>query len=149
MAIIMLSDLLTFTTIVAIALTITVAPACDAVECPAHDGGETIIAADRLVFAAPAGAPTTALSFREQGPPQNLVITEYGGATIKRSDFAKLIMSADGLTDPPLTCTLSWYQPDTTKPDRVLGLGCSMMAPFKLFEFYRTVFEDNDGVPVP
>lgn len=146
----MISDLLTFTTIVAIAFTITVTPACDAAECPAHDGGETNIAANRLVFAAPAGAtPPTALSFREQGPPQNLVITEYGDATIKRSDFAKLIMSADGLADPPLTCTLSWYQPDTTKPDRVLGLGCSMMATFKLFEFYRTVFEDNGGVPVP
>lgn len=83
MLIIMLSDSTTFTTIVAIALHHHRRPACDAVEAPAHDGGETIIAADRLVFAAPAGAPTTALSFREQGPPQNLVITEYGGATIK------------------------------------------------------------------
>lgn len=139
------------------AVTFTPAAGCDAdtgqadaEECPAVDGSDdTFVVAPRLTFAAPEGAPPPAeYTLREQGPPENLVITSYGGAKILRSAFAKLVMSAQGQKDPPLTCTLSWYQPDTTKSERVLGLGCSMLAPGPLWDSYRQTFLDNGGVPV-
>lgn len=105
---------------------------------------------DDLQMAAPADAvPPSELNFREQGPPQNLVITKYKNATINRAAFADLVLSPGALSDPPLTCTLSWYQPNLTKDTRVVGLGCSMMAPEKLWDSYRQTFVDNGGVPVP
>lgn len=122
----------------------------DVEECPAVDGSDdTFVVAPRLTFAAPEGAPPPAeYTLREQGPPENLVITSYGGAKITRAAFAKLVMSAEGQKDPPMTCTLSWYQPDTTKSERVLGLGCSMLAPGPLWDSYRATFLQNGGAPV-
>lgn len=146
-------------TILAIAA-FTITPlACDAAdqaednaaeECPAVDGSEPFVAAERLHIAAPEGAPPPAeYTFREQGPPAGLYTSKLGGAVIKRADVAKLVLSATqaGLPDPNQTCTLSWYQPDTTKSEMVLGLGCSMMAPFKLWEHYRTIFVSNGATP--
>ncbi len=128
--------------------------ACDDAgnECsnPALDGSEPFVAAERLHIAAPEGAPPPAeYTFREQGPPAGLYTSKLNGLQIKRADVAKLVMTATqaGLPDPAQTCTLSWYQPDTTKSEMVLGLGCSMMAPFKLWEHYRTIFVNNGATP--
>lgn len=132
-------------------------PACDpeaesdaAEECPAVDGSEPFVVAPRLAFAAPADAPPPAeYTFREQGPPAGLYTSSIGGTPIKRGTVAKLILTATeaGLVDPNETCTLSWYQPDTTKDTMVLGLGCSMMAPFKLWDHYRQIFIAEGATP--
>lgn len=133
-------------------------PACDApeaeddaaVECPAVDGSEPFVTAPRLAFAPPTEAPPPAeYTFREQGPPAGLYTSKIGGTPIKRATVAKLILTATqvGLVDPNETCTLSWYQPDTAKSEMVLGLGCSMMAPFKLWEHYRQIFIAEGATP--
>ena len=141
------------------ALTLSLPPACDAEpdaqdnaaeECPAVDGSEPFVAAERLAFAAPEGAPPPAeYTFREQGPPAGLYTSTYGGVPIKRASVVKLIQTATqaGLPDPAQTCTLSWYSPDTTKSEMVLGLGCSMMAPGKLWEHYKTIFVAEGATP--
>ena len=141
------------------ALTLSFTPACHAEPdaqdnaaegCPAVDGSEPVVAAARLVFAAPEGAPPPAeYTFREQGPPAGLYTSTYGGAPIKRASVVKLIQTATqaGLPDPAQTCTLSWYSPDTTKSEMVLGLGCSMMAPGKLWEHYKAIFVAEGATP--
>lgn len=150
--------LIRMTALALAAFSLTLTTACDdpatqdnaAEECPAIDGSEPFVTAERLSFAAPEGAPPPAeYTFREQGPPAGLYTSKIGGAVIKRSTVAKLVLSATqaGLPDPNQTCTLSWYQPDTTKDEMVLGLGCSMMAPFKLWDHYRTIFVGNGATP--
>jgi hypothetical protein len=138
-------------------LAFTATPACDApeadeaaAECPAVDGSEPFVVSPRLAFAAPEDAPPPAeYTFREQGPPAGLYTSKINGVQIKRADVAKLVLTATqaGLVDPAQTCTLSWYQPDTTKSEMVLGLGCSMMAPFKLWDHYRQIFIANGATP--
>ena len=141
------------------ALTLSLTPACDAEpdaqdnaaeECPAVDGSEPFVAAERLVFAAPEGAPPPAeYTFREQGPPSGLYTSKLGGQPIKRADVCKMLESAtaNGQPDPNETCTLSWYQPDTSKSEMAMGIGCSMMAPFSLWEFFRKMFLNNGATP--
>lgn len=86
------------------------------------------------------------VSFREQGPPAGLYTSKISGQAIHRDQVAKLVLSAEGLADPAQTCTLSWYQPDTSKNEMVLGLGCSMLAPMELWTHYRKIFEANNAV---
>ena len=118
--------------------------ACDdrdpAAECPGPA---------ELALATPSEAPPPDISFREQGPPAGLYTTKLSGAMIKRASVAKMVMSAEGQPDPNETCTLSWYQPDTTKDEMVLGLGCSMLAPLSLWQHYRQIFLANGAVPLP
>lgn len=129
---------------IALAAFLTILTACDndhgAAECPSAD----VSASNGLVIAAPPDAPPPEeLSFREQGPPSAITTSKISGAPIKRAAVAKLILSAGDLPDPAQTCTLSWYQLDTAKDERVLGLGCSMLAPLELWDFYRQMFLNN------
>lgn len=85
------------------------------------------------------------VSFREQGPPAALYVTEWQDKTINRAVAKQIIDACVKQIDPPQTCTLSWYQPDTTKPTFVMGLGCSMLATIPLLDCYRTKFLANDA----
>lgn len=76
------------------------------------------------------------LRFREQGPPQGLYITALNGKPIGRAGAKAIIDACAKQVDPPQTCSLSWYQPDTSQPTRVLGVGCSMMASYPLWKCY-------------
>lgn len=84
---------------------------------------------------------------REQGPPAGIYITSYNAAAIFRATFATIVLSPGAKApNPAQTCTLSWYQPDLSKDEMVLGLGCSMLAPSKLWDNYRATFVANNGV---
>lgn len=113
--------------------------ACDAPvgECSDLQGG--------ISLAEPAGAEHT-LTFRG-GPPQGLIATMISGGAIHRGEFVKLVMACAEQTDPQLTLTLSWYQPDLTSDQRVVGLGYSMMAPEALWSCYEQVFVDQGATP--
>lgn len=89
------------------------------------------------------------INFRE-GPsdPEAMYIIKWAGSVIHRAEFSKAVQACAGQKDPPLTCTLSWYQPDSTKPERVLGLGCSMFADYSLFACYRDAWLENDATPL-
>lgn len=102
-----------------------------------------------LSIAPPPGVELPHLAYREQGPPSALWIGKFNGQPILRASVVKLIMSAGGLPDPFEGCTLTWYQPDTTKDEMVLGLGCSMMAPFSLWQHYRDLWLSNGAVVLP
>lgn len=122
-------------------LAITILAACDtqqeATACP--------VVAD-LALADPAGFDAPAISLREQGPPLGIYITSMGGDSITRDGFVKLINACSGLEDPALTCSLSWYQPDTTQTARVMGLGCSAVVSEPLWSCYRAVFDKLGGI---
>lgn len=100
------------------------------------------ISVDGLALASPEGLAPNAdvVDFREPGPPSAIYITKMGQKYIRRSNVKTLIDQCAQQVDPPQTCTLSWYQPDTTKPDFVLGLGCSMLATWPLFKCYHDAF---------
>lgn len=108
------------------------AESCD--DAPAVDG----LALGGLNMAPPAELDTdpAAIAFREQGPPQGLVLTKLNGKTINRAAAKSMIDACIKQVDPPQTCSISWYQPDTSQPERVLGVGCSMMASWPLFKCY-------------
>lgn len=102
---------------------------------------------DGLLLVSPDGvepADVDDVSFRG-GPPAALYVTKWGGKTINRAVAKTIIDHCVKQADPPQTCTLSWYQPDTTKPTFVLGLGCSMMATIPLLDCYRNAFLANGG----
>lgn len=104
-------------------------------------------ASDGLLLVSPEGvepADVDDVSFRG-GPPAALYVTKWGGKAINRAVAKQIIDHCVKQIDPPQTCTLSWYQPDTTKPTFVLGLGCSMMATIPLLDCYRTAFLTNGG----
>lgn len=125
-----------------LALTILSTVACDASaaeQCPAGPG---------LSLSSPADASASPIALREQGPPMGLVLTEVGGDAVTRDGFVKLIMSCAEQEDPPLTCTLSWYQPDVSKDERVLGLGCSTLATAKLLDCYEQVWLSQGATPL-
>lgn len=121
-------------------------PACD----PAADTDAAVAAdcpqAEPISLATPVDVPVDDLAFREQGPPAGMYITAINGKTIVRKGFNALINACNTQPDPPLTCTLSYYQPDTSKDERVLGLGCSMMAPFKLWACYTDLWSSQGAV---
>ncbi|MEK9899124.1 MAG: hypothetical protein VW516_00060 [Rhodospirillaceae bacterium] len=87
-----------------------------------------------------------AISLREQGPPQGLYTSTLGGKPIYRKQFVAMINACQKQVDPPLTCTLSWYQPDVTKDERVLGIGCSMLAPTSLLGCWGDIWLANNAV---
>ena len=120
--------------ILALLLTIPVLPACDG------EDADACQAPSSLELVAPPDFEPLDIAFREVGPPQGLYITKINGAAIKRAQFVAMIETCAKQVDPPVTLTLSWYQPDTSKPERVLGLGESMMASPALFECYRQAF---------
>lgn len=123
------------------ALTLPVS-ACDDVE----DQPVTVVA---LPLVEPEIAEDGVVSFRgDPGEPEGLYITKWGGNAIHRTQFVKAILACGVQSDPPLTCTLSWYQPDSSKPERVLGLGCSMMADFNLWQCYQSAWIANGGMPL-
>jgi hypothetical protein len=99
-----------------------------------------------LALADPQGFEAPAISLREQGPPMGSYITQLGGDAITRDGFVKLIHACAEQVDPPLTCTLSWYQPDIAKNEWVMGLGCSALVPEALWSCYRQVFDQQGGV---
>lgn len=98
-----------------------------------------------ISLAEPAGAEHT-LTFRG-GPPQGLIATTIGGGAIYRGEFMKLVMACAEQADPQLTLTLSWYQPDLTSDQRVVGLGYSMMAPEALWSCYEQLFIEQGATP--
>lgn len=102
-----------------------------------------------LSIAPPPGVELPDLTFREQGPPSALWTGKFNGQSILRAHVVKMILSAGGQPDPTQGCTLSWYQPDTTKDEMVLGLGCSMLAPFFLWQHYRDLWLSNGAVLLP
>ena len=108
-----------------------------------------LAAARTIRLAPPPGIDVPSLQFREQGPPSALWTGKFNGQAILRANVVKAVQSAGGLADPPQGCTLSWYQPDTTKDEMVLGLGCSMMAPFSLWQHYRDLWLANGAVLLP
>ena len=63
---------------------------------------------------------------REEGPPELWAVTTWGGQTIGVGQFVTIVVGCLN-ANPPVkwTCSLSARQPDTTKPERVGGLGCS------------------------
>ena len=119
-----------------LALIITINTACDK-PCP--------VVSD-LALADPDGFDAPAISLREQGPPQGLYITAIGDDTIHRAEFTKLVAACADQTDPPLTVTLSWYQPDLTSDARVVGLGYSMLSDEDLWGCYVGAFKSNNPV---
>jgi len=138
--------LLTLLALAAAALT---TPACDpeadACEAPAPVDGD---APGALLMAPPVeldqGEDTIRL--REQGPPQGLYLTTLNGKPIGRAGAKAIIDACAKQVDPPQTCSLSWYQPDTSKPERVLGVGCSMMAAYPLWKCYVDFMVANKAV---
>lgn len=86
------------------------------------------------------------ISLREQGPPQGLYTSTLGGKPIYRKQFVAMINACQKQVDPPLTCTLSWYQPDPTKDERVLGIGCSMLAQSSLLDCWANIWLANNAV---
>lgn len=117
--------------------TITVAPACDAPaeSCEQPDPVDGTAPA-ALHMVGPAELDVDALAFREQGPAQGLYLTKINGKAINRAAAKAMIDACAKQVDPPQTCSLSWYQPDTSQPERVLGVGCSMMASYPLWKCY-------------
>lgn len=101
-----------------------------------------------LSIAPPLGVELPDQAFREQGPPSALWTGKFNGQSILRAHVVKMILSAGGQPDPTQGCTLSWYQPDTTKDEMVLGLGCSMLAPFSLWQHYRDLWLANGATPI-
>ncbi len=104
--------------------------------------------ARRLSIAPPPGVELPDLAYREQGPPSALWTGKFNGQAILRAHVVKMILSAGGQPDPTQGCTLSWYQPDTSKDEMVLGLGCSMLAPFSLWQHYRDLWLSNGATPI-
>lgn len=161
----------TLSTLALLALTLIPMPACDGetaaaeddviFECPdAAEDAEALELqhAPRMIPIAPpvdlepresvdGAEPAEAVTFREQGPWEGIYITKLGGNQIVRSLAAKLLLSpGNSQADPPQTCSITWYQPDTAKQERVLGWGCSMIAPQALWEAYLTIYKANGGV---
>lgn len=139
------------------AVTILSTPACDtpeadqADECQQLDGyDDTVVARPELHLAAPEGAPAPLeISFREQGPPKAKYIQTISDEKISAKHFAAAVTACADVGDPDWLLTLSWYQPDTSKPERVLGLGGSIMAPYPLFDCFSKFFDSNGAVPLP
>lgn len=147
-------------------LTITLSSACLLAACDAPDAmadAERVVELEAevdtlkvelanarlLSIAPPPGVELPGLTFREQGPPSALWTGKFNGQSILRAHVVKTILSAGGQPDPTQGCTLSWYQPDTTKDEMVLGLGCSMLAPFSLWQHYRDLWLSNGAVVLP
>ena len=105
-------------------------------------------ACDELSSALQVSAPDDVAFRGDPSPPEALYITKWSEAPIRRDDVLELVMSCKQHKDPVQTCTLSWYQPDSTKPERVLGLGCSMMADFDLWKCYHEVMLKNGAQPL-
>ncbi len=137
-----------FFTVLALAASLTTLacdPASDSCESPDPiDGG----AESSLSMAPPVGfdLAADAVQLREQGPPQGLYTSTLGGKPIYRKQFVAMINACQKQVDPPLTCTLSWYQPDPTKDERVLGFGCSMLAPTSLLDCWANIWLANNAV---
>jgi hypothetical protein len=110
-------------------------PAADACESPAPVDGDAPGALPMVPPVELDQAEDT-ITLREQGPPQGLYITALNGKPIGRAGAKAIIDACAKQVDPPQTCSLSWYQPDTSQPTRVLGVGCSMMASYPLWKCY-------------
>lgn len=118
------------------------ATACD----PAEDGDVCPTPSAALELVGPPDFDHETIRLREQGPPAGLYITTWDGGPIHRAEFVTAIKACNKQSDPPATLTLSWYQPDTSKQERVLGLGESVMADQKLWECYVAVFKAQNPV---
>jgi len=81
-------------------------------------------------------------------PPEALYVTKWNGNVIHIDAFAKIAKLCKPVGDPPLYVTLSWYQPDSTKPERVAGLGFSTTMSFALWDCFRDRFEEQGAVPL-
>lgn len=110
-------------------------PAADSCDAPAPVDGEAL-GSIQLAPPAELDLAADAVAFREQGPAQGLVVTKLNGKAINRAAAKAMIDACAKQVDPPQTCSISWYQPDTSQPDRVLGVGCSMMASYPLWKCY-------------
>lgn len=118
------------------------ASACD----PAEGAGACPDPHAAIELVGPPDLEPEGITLREQGPPAGLYITTWNGGPIKRAEFVAAIKACNKQSDPPATLTLSWYQPDTAKQERVLGLGESVMADQKLWECYVAVFKAQNPV---
>lgn len=86
------------------------------------------------------------ISFREPGPPSAIYVTEWQGAEIHRAQFAAITKACLKHGDPQLTCTLSWYDPDTSTADgQVVGIGCSAVVTAGYVNCYRDLFLQYGG----
>jgi hypothetical protein len=84
-------------------------------------------AADRqpdLFLAGPPGSPDE-VTPRGLDDPEAWYVTQWEGNTIDTWVAAKHFLTCVGVANPTWSCTVSWYKPDTTKPNFVGGLGCS------------------------
>lgn len=135
--------LFTLLALAASVTTIACDPEADACEAPV-----VAAAAGPLAMAPPVAIDleADAVQLREQGPPQGLYTSTLGGKPIYRKQFVAMINACQKQVDPPLTCTLSWYQPDPTKDERVLGIGCSMLAPTSLLDCWANIWLANNAV---
>lgn len=103
---------------------------------------------DGLVIASPGGLEPDldAVGFREPGPPHAVYVTEWNGGKIRREGFKAIVDNCVKHGDPALTCTLSWYDPDTsTAGGQVVGIGCSMVASDAFVDCHRQLFLQNGG----
>lgn len=140
--------------ILTLALALAALPACDDsaadtdAACP--DGEGEIIAAEPMRLAGPVdGPPRVEVSFRKQGPSFAEYITTIGGYPARLWTFTKALMTCEGVLDPPLTCTLSWYQPDLADPDKfVIGWGCTMVGTEALRSCYHDLWQQNGSTPL-
>lgn len=84
--------------------------------------------------------------FREEGPPEMWVITEWKGAVINTATFAMHALACVDVHDPTWTCTFSARQPNLASPQRVIGLGCSAWAPPQLYECLLDGYKKSDAI---
>lgn len=93
--------------------------------------------------------PDWAVALRgDPTPPEALVLVDVGGKPIDRAAFDAIVADCLSPKDTPLTVTLSWYQPDSADPDRVLGLGFSMMASEAVWQCFDDGFVKRGAEPL-
>jgi len=131
--------------ILLLSLSLACDPAAESCDAPAPVDGDAP-GAVRLAPPVELGPADDRIRLREQGPPMGLYVTTLGGDSIHRASFAKMVQACAEQVDPPLTVTLSWYQPDLASDARVVGLGYSMISPASLWECLADLMIANNAV---
>lgn len=128
--------------------------ACDAQDSCDNSAPETppavsdVSLAPGLPLAGPYALPGEEddVSFRQQGDPELWAVTSWGGQKIGVGQFVSIVVGCLDQNPPVWTCSLSAYQPDTSKPERVGGLGCSAWWSQSYYQCQLDAFKANGAV---